>query len=282
MIAVVWFSLLFSRVARAEEIQKGKFFIHLSGGVGFIDVKDINDCVRYQKNALEPSAEYVNWDEVKTSQDFNLELIWNLSESLGIGIGSGYVFFNNAGDYGNKDKTFFRYEKWRLKAFPLFANLHYSVPLNGRMMLRITGGAAYYFGSLKGNKGYQADHSYGYGETARKEYDVDASSNSLGAQPGLGVDIKLMRNMSLTVEGSYRFLKFKDLKGTKTEDNSPLPACYLWHAEYEDASQVKHHDSAFQPEPSNNPPWFWRRAEYNLSGLALKVGIKYEFGSLLK
>jgi|GEM_PF-5646562 len=276
------FCFMLAGIARGEESRKGKLSLRFNGGLSFIDVKDINDCIRSRKNN---PANYprVDWEETKTHSEFSLEAIYFLTERIGIGLGAGYAGFNNSGSYETDPYTT-RHEEWKWSAIPVFSSLYVLFPMRSRWTVIVKGGAGYYFGSLDGYKDVQWDYRPDVLDYGISQGDIKATSGAFAVNVGLGIDFRIGKKLSFALEANYRLLKMKDFKGTETAQayqNGVLTEAsqeegYLWHCEYGSASI---HDSFFQNEPLGNLQ-VQRHAVYDMSGLTLRLGVTYSFASL--
>ena len=274
--------------SRGEETRKGRMHLLLNGGFAFIDVQDINNCIMARSPWNEAPNGYLEWDPVKRSKEIGIEVGFDPTKHASVGIGVGYSFFDNSGEFGFRDGSMTRHETWQWTSIPLFATLHYGIPIDSTSTITVHGEGGYYFGHLDGFKDVRWDYrSSGEDDYGRQEGEIDATSNALSGSVGLGVDIALRKGISLILEGSYRALTFKDIQGSERirsyqgaglVDSSSRQG-YLWHAEYRDENGTWHHDSFFQEGPLNNPPWTSRHADYDLGGISLKMGVKYSFGS---
>jgi len=277
----VLFCWMFSGIVRGEENRKGSLSLRFDGGFSFIDVKDINDCIQSRENN---PARYpgIDWKKTRSDSEFSLEVIYFLSERIGIGVGAGYAFFNNAGSY-QADAFSTYHEKWDWKAIPVFSNLYVFFPIRSRWTLLVKGGTGYYFSALDGYKDIQWDDRPAGPDYGISWGEIEATSGAFAVHGGIGLDFRISEKLSFSMEADYRFIKMKDFKGTERvqtyQDDVLIESYrnegYLWHCEFGSASI---HDSFFQNEPLSHLQ-VQRHAAYDLSGLALHVGVKYFIGS---
>lgn len=280
----VMFYWMFSGIAWGEDIRKGNLSLRFNGGLSFVNVKDINDCIQSREDN---PARYprIDWEKTRSHSEFSLEVIYFLSEKIGVGLGAGYAFFNNSGSY-QTDLYTTRHEKWDWSAIPVFSNIYVVFPIRSRWTLLVKGGAGYYFSSLDGYKDIQWDYRPDALDYGINQGDIKATSGAFAVNLGLGIDFSVSKKLSLALEANYRFLKTKDFKGTENAQayqNGVLIEAsqeegYLWHGEFGSASI---HDSFFQSEPSSSlQVQVQRHAVYDLSGLTLRLGVTYFFASL--
>ena len=314
--------------------------IRLGGGLNNISGGDLNRMIKDHKQWIEDYNEYyitdysANWKELKWLQNFNGEVLLNLTSSFSIGLGTEYLTKKSRGtntfndvvtgtiyestyyyDYSLID-NYTEEPEYRLTAIPVTLNAYFFTPINNRAKAFIVVGIGYYFGQLKYNNPYQSDSEYNedyyanddtylyswlddYSYNGAETY--QAKCNRIGFYGGVGLDFKLFSGISLVAEGNYRYVNFKNWKGswsdnwswdeewgwsdqTLNEDsgsvNESISNAKFWAYDYEDSDLEKQYLCLLfnEEEPPSQPGMLnIRQAKINLNGFAFRLGIKISF-----
>jgi hypothetical protein len=178
----------------------------------------------------------------------------------------------------------------------------------------ITGGAGYYIGKLDATQIYVNDYdlqedyydssdTYLFSYLDRVTYEgtkiYETTANTIGYHAGAGLDIKFSPNMSLVIEGNYRYAKLSDWEGNATDDYDSYEIYgysgsfieesrtvnekfegKLWY--YESADSFSGITMAqidlFEEKPTaDDSTRNIRPAEINLNGFSVRAGIKITF-----
>ena len=206
--------------------------------------------------------------------DLQAEFQYGLTSRLRLGIGFGYLRDRGrqGGDMGGRDQggmgggflagTGFYGESQNsgleARVMPLSLNLYYGLPVGRKWSVFMSGGASYYFGSFDGPAGDQHKHAW-------------------GGQAGLGVEYRVAQNIHLTAEAAYRFVEFH---GIFVRDNLAFNALQTIAPLLD--SMIKGDDAAasrvadfLRGELVQLAPKPIRATEMNLSGLSLRMGVKF-------
>ena len=276
-----------------------------------------------------------DWKQFKWTRNLKGEILFNLFPSFSIGLGIEYLTKKSKGtltfddeDMGRIYEAGYYYDmffeennQWepehKLTAIPVTLNTYFFIPVASKAELFITGGIGYYFGRLEYNEPYQYDldlqadyylndgtylFSLEYDNYSEEgTYVYEAKCKKIGFHAGIGIDIMLHSNISLVVEGNYRYVNFKDWNGNGKEEwswydewkwSDELIAYYdsdsgseswkqkIWYWEYDDSDTGKRYESIFlmdeKPE-ANAEIRNVRQAKINLNGFSLRAGIKISF-----
>jgi len=298
-------------------------------------IKDWNEAYEDYDEFFTTSSFSADWKQFRLIQNLKGEILFNLSPSFSIGLGVEYLTKKNKGalTFSNEDMgtvyeagyfydAFFEEnDNWepehKLTAIPVSLNAYLFIPVASQAELFITGGVSYYFGKLEYNEAYQydldlqADYYLDDGTYLYTlEYDnyseegtiiYEAESKKIGFQAGIGFDVMLHSNISLVVEGNYRYVNFNDWNGNGEEE-------WSWNEQWKWSDEVDiHFDNDSGSESWNQKIWYWefddsdtekqykriflldekpvanteiknvRQAEINLNGFSLRAGIKISF-----
>lgn len=310
-------------------------FSNINGGDLNGMIRDWNEAYE-DYDAYFPTASFsADWKQLKWMHNLKGEILFNLSPSFSIGLGIEYLTKKNKGiltfdyeDTGRVYETGYYYDvvfeendHWepehKLTAIPVTVNTYFFIPVTSKAELFITGGVGYYFGKLKYNTPYQYDwdlqadyylddgtylFSLEYDNYSEEgTYTYEAECKKIGFHAGIGIDIMLYSNISLVVEGNYRYVNFKDWNGNGKEE-------WSWYEEWKWSDELDiYYDSDSGSESWKEKIWYWeyddsdtgerykriflldekpeadaerknvRQAKINLNGFSLRVGIKISF-----
>lgn len=240
-------------------VAKGKSFmsVYINGGISLVGPDDLNQVINGYGDYWSEADDIFTWGEIKMMSEIGGELIFNLTENIGIGVGAGYIFKNSRGEYGTTADTLL--QEFKFSFIPLTGSLHYKIPFGSAMNISLQGGAGYYLGKMK--------HSYNSGSTSTLE---DASCNTLGIHAGIGIEIGMGSSAAIVITGLYRIANFKEWTGTRGGTEGKL-YLYEWYSSYYDEYFPAVWIYGTPPTASA------RLAEINISGPVLKVGFKIGF-----
>lgn len=224
-----------------EPRKKGFLTFTFNGGLNFVNGGDFNDVVK-GRNDHYSDAE---WNELKTMMSMSGDLIFNLSDKIGVAIGGGYIFKNNKGTYS----YFTRNYKFRI--IPLSVSLYFSLPTKGIFGISLHGGVDYYLGSIK----------HTYSSTVSSSYSEDVNCKTYGFHAGAGVELKLSSRASIVIGGIYRIANFDNWTGSRNSIKGDL---YFYTLAY---PRIKVYSSA--------PYSSAQKAKINLGGLGVTAGMKF-------
>jgi len=193
--------------------------------------------------------------------DFGADAIYSLTSHIGIGLGVSYIRWGNSSSLLLKDVD---YPKrldsmpW-VRAFPVRLGAFVTLPVFRKINVTFNAGPAYYFVRYKYNMAYQP-------------YTVvqKASGQGLGFHGGIGLELEWNSRATIFIEYQGRYAKFNNFEGVEfksgTKEEGPL-----FYIEDEGMPQITIYDEAPQLYDTV------RRADFDLSGFAIRVGAKVKF-----
>jgi opacity protein-like surface antigen len=220
ILIVVSMSLLFLALPRAggATVVKVKFF----GGYNFMGGGDLNTGLKGQFDMNKAVAAGYG---VITQGDYNAvhggtelggDLIIQFSPIVGIGFGVSYLRAQSSSEltFTAPGISTVMTIKPQVRATPIRAGLYFSIPMGSVVSLSLNGGAEYYLANIKISQRttYSSDWS-------QSEVDVD-SKGKFGLFAGIGLEIKIHRNLSLFLEGRGRYARIDVFKGSEEETGS--------------------------------------------------------------
>jgi len=255
-----------------------------TGGYGTISPGDINAVIKSKDNMLKDLASIYGYtkegalEKINWGLNFEGEFILNLTDNLGIGLGSGYIqwkkrstaslIVDTLGTVNNNGEP-------NITAIPIKISVYYFYPVASKMNVFLNGGIGYYFGKI----------------TLSLEEDIVSTSivdvwqvfkvkdNGIGFHGGIGFEYNIVQNIAFFVEGAGRYAKLKDWKGEVTykdwlDQLTEKRSGTFWYYEFE--RYGKYYPNVDIKEDKPTDPHFknLRKFECNLSGLSLKVGIR--------
>jgi opacity protein-like surface antigen len=264
-------------------VYSQQFSFKLTGGMYFSFGNDYNKGIEGYNNYLKDEFASVSgeFEKFSTALNFQGELIFHFSPNMGIGVGGGYFQWSKSNlveaDGGGAIQEITYTPK--LSVVSIFANFHYMTAIAPMLKVDLYAGPGLYLTKLDWE---DTDVLYGLWDLT---HIFESSSTAFGFQAGLGLSFELAPNISLVVDGFYRYAKIPEFKGTWTEkgyflwisgensyDNS-----YLWY--YEDNSTgIRYSRVSLGPDqPSGSGITGSRKAEISLSGITGIAGLKFSF-----
>lgn len=263
-----------------------KLSVKLYGGYSYVRAADVNDGSDYFFELVEA---YVadglgtatgGYDPLHGGYNFGADLIYQLSPSVGIGLGFGYM--RNSSDslatLSAKGDTVDITATGTLTAMPIRFGVFFSFPISGKLSLTANAGAAYYLGlKFDGTQGleFAADGWSRLTLEARQRNGAD-----IGFHGSLGFEYKLSPKLGFFVEAVGRYAKFKNFETVTgiSEYSGGIPdttegKLYL-ATEDIDGTPV----TAFTIVETGDivDPTF-REPKFDLSGFSLQTGIRIRF-----
>jgi hypothetical protein len=234
------------------------FSLKFSGGLGYalsgggdLERARLSEVGYFQDlGRLDFYSTSMNWKRMSFLPDFSVEAIFNVSPSVGIGIGLGYIPVRSKGNYGftyleNGTESWGTYtyqdtgaftQEYKMDVIPVTLNVHYTEAL-GIFNFYGYGGVGYYMGKMSHDFSsnldltYQ-DHSDIYYDDQAEQTSQDAIHDdikptngplgfrgALGFNGGLGLELKLGSKLGLGLELFGRLLSFA-MDGTSTDTYS--------------------------------------------------------------
>lgn len=249
--------------------------IKVSAGFNHIAAGEINEGLRgivdYYKSILSMWGQYFDREvePFHSGFDYGIDAIYSLTPRIGIGVGTGYIWWGNKSWLPLSEPQFIRRldSTVRVKAYPIRIGAHVSIPLFKRIDLAFNAGPAYYFVH------YSYNMSYSPFSVVQK-----IKGQGWGFNGGIGLELRWNSRSSLFIEYQGRYAKFNTFKGTEERKNfvSRLQEeGALCCVEYTEGSEVKCQLQVLDEEMLIYPNM--RKADFDLSGFAINVGAKVKF-----
>ena len=271
---------------------KPRFSFKLAGGYGTISTGDLNTIINSIDSSFRDlvgvTALFIEDEQenLNSGPDFEGEFIINLTEKVGIGIGSGYIHRRKSSEAGFIFGSLLGFNaalESMGAAIPVKISAYYFLPIKSRMNLYLKGGIGYYFGKLTYDSKLNADIFIF--ALPSWERSVDMKDNTIGLNGGIGFEYDVAKNIGLFVEGAARYAKLKDWKGdeifTDYDGQTEKTSGTLWYCETLDDQTGKYYPSfkvsKNKPSSEEGPYKNIRKAEIDFSGFSLRLGLRIKF-----
>ncbi|MBN2246290.1 MAG: hypothetical protein JW755_10650 [Candidatus Aminicenantes bacterium] len=198
--------------------------------------------------------------------DYGVDAIYSLTSRIGIGIGTGYIFWGNKSyiPLNNLVETRRIENVPKVKAYPIRLGAFVSIPIFKKINVAFNGGPAYYFAH------------YNYNMFFIRPYTVAQRVNGRGwgFDGGIGLELEWNSRATLFIEVRGRHAKISTFKGTEKRLGYTYegPLCFL---EFGEGSEIKGQLWVLNEEMLIYPNV--KKAEFDLSGYAINVGAKVKF-----
>jgi Outer membrane protein beta-barrel domain len=275
--------------AQAEPAGSGgvsKFSLKLYGGYNHMLAADVNDGSRYFFDLVDyyvaegGGTATGGYKPLHGGYDFGGDLIYQITPTLGIGVGAGYMrstansLLTYTEDIMSVDIT----ADAMLSAIPLRLGLFLDVPMGGKLNLTANAGAAYYAG-LK----FDATQGLSFGPDDWMSQNVvgtERSGADIGFHGSLGFEYKFSPKMGFFVEAAGRYAKLKNFKTvtgtTEASDETPDTTVGVLYI----VSETIGTQEISMFGVSDTPPIGIegvREPKFDLSGFSLQAGIRIRF-----
>jgi len=197
--------------------------------------------------------------------DLQTELQFGLTPRLRLGLGVGYLN-DHAGrgmDRGRNDQLDafsggMGYDGLRARIVPVSLNAYYGLPIGRKWTVFMSGGGSYYFGSFAGS-------------------DASQHRPAWGGQAGLGLEYRVAPRLQLFAEAAYRFVEFTGLTiaaatTTSYEQMVESLVSSTTGSDRADVDKIADYLKGLVVPLASKPA---RTADMNLSGLSLRMGVKF-------
>jgi len=285
-------------ITQAEERSNfiQRFSIKISSGLSYLTVGDINTFLESENQRHIDRAQYFNGlkkgelKKVRFGFDSEIELTFDITSRLRIGLGSGFIYGGRESSSGfevEESESFyvdFTYApEIDVSAIPLKLGVYYTFPFKSEMKLYINGGIGYYFARTyfyrKQKEVFIKDGSI-IGDY-RGIVDWDLSSKGIGFHGGVGFEYSFTKNFSLFTEVQGRYAQIKKLERDNIYESSEYYGPHYcgtmyYFEEKRDIFIDKYYSSLGISREKPDEPEYRnvREARLDLSGFCFKVGIK--------
>jgi len=255
-----------------SENKKPSVSFKLTGAVNFISPEDVNTATQgWSKLNSEVFLSSLNQEgEIESLNmgfDAGGEIIFQFSRHLGVGIGAGYIHAarNSKAEFSNGILKIMR-SKPIISAVPVKLGLYYFLPVGDRLNTYINAGPAFYFVNF--------DHKWNIDESLVRNQST--SSSGLGFHGALGLEYQLTSRLSLLIEGSGRYCKMSGFEGNSSGNEGASTFSMdgtLYYVEFSTFPDPVMYIKEEFPSSFKSA----RQAEIDLSGIAIRGGLKIRF-----
>jgi len=264
-------------------VYSQQFSLKMTGGMYFNFGNDYNTGIEGYNNYVKDEYLGVSGEFEKFSSALNFqgELIFHFNPNMAIGLGGGYLQWSKSNLVelsvsGTVNEV--TYEP-NLAVVSIFANFHYMTAIAPMLNVDLYAGPGLYLTKFEWK---DTDVFYPLWDLT---HTFESSGTAFGFQAGLGLSFELTPNISLVVDGFYRYAIIPELKGTWTEKGYFLwlsgeysyENSYLWY--YEDNTYGTSYSRVVlgPDQPSGSGILGSRKAEISLSGITGIAGLKFSF-----
>ena len=264
------------------------FSIKATGGLSLLLGGDYNTIVADQ-NALAHTMAGTTVDsefsKLGMGLDFGGEFIFLFTDSMGIGLGAGYITASKESTLGLHDGPFIWNRTYTpsVSAIPITLNFHYFLPLGSGLRLHFFAGPGLYITSVK----FDFNTTIPTWLTNFTESFTPDGKLVFGFQGGLGIEIGLSRNIALLLDTAGRYVNISGLTGpweiTGTFFGLPIPpgttgTGTFYYAEALDTGGIYYaYPTVSTTMPSGAGIRNAREASISLSGIQFQTGIRISF-----
>jgi hypothetical protein len=198
------------------------FSIRATGGMNLLLGGDYNAALEGQNdwyNDIPGGIINSEFSKLSTGFDFGAEFVVQFTDTVGLGLGTGYVSAANdstlAAHFGTAGVSF-GYRP-SVSVVPLTLSFHYFLPLGSNLRLHFFAGPGLYFASVKLDSTLTVTIGPVEEVGGDEEFRPDGKI-AFGAQGGLGVEFGLSRGLALVLDVGGRYLSLSNLRGPATVD----------------------------------------------------------------
>lgn len=284
IVIFTWFVLLGSHAVKAE-IKK--FGLTFTGGIHYSFLGDIND---WRQGETQWTKEYCasknfpmegQWGSIHFGIDARVNFNFYFTEQFGINIGSGYYNVTKG------KETITKFYPWgtymeslttEVHALPLELGLFYSIPMSSRFHIVLNLGASYFFAKYENDLHYESKN----GVESWDIFSDSAEGNGIGFTGGIGIEFLISDAIFLLFEGTGRYAKLGGFEGDviiqRSTGTDTKKSGVLYFFEYYSTSNDAWYPwLAVRDKPEKPSFRNIRKGHVDISGVALKTGIKIRF-----
>ncbi len=271
-----------NQAEQAQSWQKKGVALKLTGGMNYMSLGDWNafmngwtDYYNYVANEVGGTVEG-EFKSIRWGLDFEGDVIFNLNPRLGITIGSGYISGKKGPD-GNKiiqtlpDGTITLNHDMQISAIPVKIGVYYCLSRFSKFRFFLSGGIGYYFAKISEVYKNQWDGSWSH-------ENQEAKGEGFGFQGGMGLELDIAKNIAFVVEGYGRYAKIRDLMGERDWSMSFGPSGSrkggLYYFDLDIPYGLLPYIEIISGTPGGLNRRNVRKATVNLSGFAMRIGVK--------
>lgn len=283
--------ILFAAISPGIEAEGVKFGLKLSGGIGYFDLKDVNDYIRGRAQFRKEDAVVMGYpasgdfERLHYGLDAGVELLIFLHPRLAISLGSSYIT-GRAGKDGQgitvrePALTIHSTNQSGIRAVPATLGISYFIPLGRGLRLYATAGGSYYW--VKWTNDLKDEWPGRGGESESRE----ANGHGIGVSGGFGFEFNLMPAVAFFLEGSGRYVKAENFEAE--EDYSIRDGSYslaehysgkLYYLEYYWPYTNRWYPTQVVEREKPSGSYFRnvREVSIDLSGFSIRAGLRIQF-----
>lgn len=282
--------LFLATVCQAQDSNK-RFSFKLTVGYGSMAVGDLNAVIESTEKyfSLYESEKEGGLKELGRGLEYEGELIVDITEHFGFGIGAGYITREEQSkvSWGSISSS----HHHEIRAVPIKLTAYYSTPIASRLNFYLSGGIGYYIGKIDYNTLWEWQIWFDdFIFENKTETDIETKDNVLGFHGGFGVEYNVAKDIAIFIEGTARYAKISDWKGDQTSKSFgeiyEKTSGILWYYEYPyfffyypEPDPDKYFSDLIIGEEKPNFEYIRnaRKAEGDFSGFSLRAGIKIKF-----
>lgn len=292
---MIFFFLALTGIGQAQDFIKG-FSLKFTGGYGTMAIGDLNTFIEGADTFLGDVAGLFGGTKEgelkklnKWGYDLEGEIIMNLTENFGIGVGAGYIQKRSTDSWASARKEIIFGVgmtislKPEFSAIPINLSVYYFSSVAPSVNIFLYGGLGYYFGKVTASATLVQDFILAPPQLWSEELKIEAKDQNFGLHGGIGLEFNVAPKIALFIEGKGRYCKLKSWKGDGTitsGGNTERESGTIWFAEIEVEPATGIYIPFIFPseeEPSEDDARNVRKFEADLSGISLKVGIRIKF-----
>jgi len=277
--------------ATGEPKKSSSLSLRLYGGFSRLAAGDVNEGSDGFFELLELYAPLIDgttsggYSPVHAGYNFGADFIFQLSPSIGVGIGAGYLQSSKSSlmTLSALEGEITLTGTPKLSAMPIRLAVFLTVPLGGKFNLTADAGGTYY-AALKLDATQRLEFDAADWEETSLSASRSSLSDNLGFQGSLGVEYKISPNMGFFIEAVGRYARFKNFDtateisedsdgGSETDEGkiyletNTIAGMGSW-------SWFKVSAAVPVPDP---PEVTYREPKIDLSGFSLQTGIRIRF-----
>jgi hypothetical protein len=258
----------------------------LSGGLSWLNGSDLNSGLAGETRAVQAASQTAvgGFEALGSGLGGQLEVMTMINARLGVGLVGGYYRVSKISQIsshglaagGTPFDATAGYNA-RVSVLPFGINVHYMIPVGSRLTLDAYAGPV--FSIVQFNAANPTTSTIA---NFHQLITFTASQTALGGQIGLGLAFRVIPGLALIADGFYRIEKVGNLQGnwaqSGTTDAGAIAGSsseyYLWTYQSTGIQRLGFFDLN---GPTDAAATGARKAEIDLSGLALAAGIRFSF-----
>lgn len=279
------FSVIGSQSEGAASKAFSRLSLRLYGGYSNVAAGDVNDGSAFyfdliEYYAAEGGATFTGgYSPLHGGYNFGADLIYQITPSIGIGLGAGYI--RNSADslatYTDEDFSVDITVNPKLAVVPIRLGAFFTFPLGGKLNLTADAGATYYAGLQ-----FDATQRLDYIDDSWMEQSLSGRERSgadIGFQGGLGFEYMFSPKMGFFVEAAGRYAKLKNFEQvsgiTNYSDGSSDTVDGKLYIVTDTIGTTEINMFTIEETPPTEGDV--REPKFDLSGFSLQAGIRIRF-----